>query len=103
MAQPEAKLSRDIMAALRLEGWFCFKVHGSALMMTGLPDIVGCAEGFFIGLETKMPSKRSNTSDGQDRIHEKIRKAGGLCEVVSSPQEAVHLVRTHIKLQRSSP
>jgi hypothetical protein len=50
MAQAESKLSRDIMCALRLEGWFCFKVHGSEHMMAGLPDIVVCANGYFIGL-----------------------------------------------------
>lgn len=93
MAQKESKLSRDIMAVLRLEGWFCFKVHGSEFMMAGLPDIIVCAEGRFIALETKLPEKRRNTSKVQDLVHGKIRAAGGVAEVVCSPAEALKVVR----------
>lgn len=92
MSQPESKLSREIMKALKLRGWFCFKVHGSAMMMSGLPDIIVCAGGRFFGLETKMPLKRYNTSPGQDNVRNKIKAAGGICEVVSSPAEAVDLI-----------
>jgi hypothetical protein len=100
MAQAESKLSRSIMTALRLEGWFCFKVHGSEHMMAGLPDIIVCAEGLFIGLETKMPDKRNNTSARQDYVHGEIQAAGGYAGVVCSPEEAVHVVRAYIELQR---
>lgn len=99
MAQPEAKLSREIMKELRLHGWFCFKVHGSEHMMAGLPDIIVCADGLFIGLETKMPSKRGNTSPRQDFVHGQIRAANGVAEVVSSPVEAVRLVEAALSLR----
>lgn len=81
------------MDALEAEGWFCFKVHGSQYMMAGLPDIIVCAEGRFIGLETKLPETRDNTSLRQDYVHAKIRAAGGTAEVVCSPNEAVEVVR----------
>lgn len=92
MSQPEAKLSREIMKTLRLKGYFVFKVHGSEYMMAGLPDIIVCAEGKFVGLETKMPSQRYNTSVQQRLVHEKIRDAGGHCYVVCSSREALRLV-----------
>lgn len=92
MSQPESKLSRKIMDALRLEGYFCFKIHGSEYMMAGLPDIIVCAEGRFIGLETKMPSARENVSPIQKHIHWKIELAGGKAMVVCSPQEALDAV-----------
>lgn len=92
MAQPEAKLSRKIMDRLRLEGYFCFKVHGSEFMMAGLPDIIVCADGRFIGLETKMPSKRENTSPRQRFVHTQIRQAGGTAVVVTSPDEAIDVI-----------
>ena len=102
MSQKESKRSRDIMAALRAEGWFCFKVHGTELVMAGLPDVIVCAEGFFIGLETKQPDKRSNTSGRQDFVHDQIRKAGGMAQVVVTPAEAVDAVRARLRelLQR---
>lgn len=92
MAQGEAKLSRKIMDALRLKGYFCFKVHGSEFMMAGLPDIMVCADGLFIGLETKLPSTRGNVSPRQAYVHSLIENAGGTAVVVCSPQEALDRV-----------
>ena len=92
MKQRESRLSRNIQQALRAEGWFCFKIHGSEHMMAGLPDIIVCAEGLFIGLETKMPESRDNVSPRQVYVHEKIRDAGGWAIVVCGVQEAVMTV-----------
>ena len=97
MAQPEAKLSRKIMDALRLEGYFCFKVHGSEFMMAGLPDIIVCAEGLFIGLETKLPTARGNVSPRQSYVHTQIQHAGGVAAVVCSPAEALAVVKKHLE------
>lgn len=88
-AQRESKLSRKIMDAMRAEGAFAFKVHGGPWMMAGLPDIIACVEGRFVALETKNPGDKSETSKIQLHIHRLIRKAGGVCEVVSSVQEAL--------------
>lgn len=93
MSQPESKLSRKIMEQLRLEGYFCFKVHGSEYMMAGLPDIIVCAKGLFIGLETKLPSARGNVSPRQRYVHTQIEHAGGVAQVVCSPQEALDVVK----------
>lgn len=94
--QRESKLSQDIMLALRSEGYFCFKVHGSEYMMAGLPDIIVCAQGVFVGLETKNPDKRDNTSAIQDRVHGLIRQAEGYCSVVTSPHEAISFVEASL-------
>lgn len=93
MGQPESKLSRTIMNALRAEGYFCFKIHGSEFMMAGLPDIICCAEGMFISLETKMPSARGNVSPRQVYVHSQIEASGGVAAVVCSPAEAIEVVR----------
>lgn len=95
--QGESKLSAKIMHDLRMQGYFCFKVHGSALMMTGLPDIIVCAEGLFIGLETKMPGKRNDTSPKQDLVHDEIRDAKGYCTVICSSVEALEYVADVLK------
>jgi hypothetical protein len=96
MSQPESALSRRIMNALRAEGYFCNKNHGNEHMMAGLPDITVCAEGLYITLETKLPSKRHNTSPRQEFVHEQIRAAGGIAEVVTSVDEALAVVRRAI-------
>lgn len=93
MSQAESKLSRRIMDALRAEGHFCFKVHGSEFMMAGLPDVVVCADGKFIGLETKLPSTRGDVSPRQSYVHSQIQNAGGIAVVVCSPNEALKVVK----------
>jgi Holliday junction resolvase len=84
------------MNELRANGWFCFKVHGSVVMMAGLPDVICCAEGYFFGLETKMEGKRNNTSARQDYVRDLIRAAGGVYEVVTTPEQAVAVILARI-------
>ncbi len=61
--------------------------------MAGLPDLIVCAEGFFIGIETKMPTDRENVSKRQQYVHGRIRQAQGLSFVACGPNEAVERVR----------
>lgn len=97
MAQPESELSRKIMAAIRANGYFCFKVHGSEYMMTGLPDIMVCARGYFIGVETKMPSKRRNVSTIQQYRIAEINSALGYAFVACSPPEALRKLSEYLE------
>lgn len=90
--QAESKLSGQIMDALRARGYFAFKVHGGPATMNGLPDIIVCVEGLFIGLETKMPAKRDNVSEIQKLRHQQIGEAGGYAGVVCGVTEALELV-----------
>lgn len=99
MAQRESKLSRHIMEGLRREGWFCFKIHGGPTMMAGLPDIIVCAEGYFVGLETKNPESRNDVSLRQKLTHSQIREVGGgHVAVVCTVNEAIDAVREAIKI-----
>lgn len=90
--QRESRISREILKALRAEGVFCFKIHGGPTMMRGLPDIIACVDGRFLGLETKTPENRSNTSEIQKYIHGLMRDAGARVEVVCGVQEALSII-----------
>lgn len=68
-----------------------FKVHGSALMMAGLPDLIGVHHGRFIAVEVKMPG--NTTSAIQDRVIDKIRKAGGRVVVAYSVDDALKVLK----------
>lgn len=96
MSQAESRLSRKIMEAIRVEGYFCFKIHGGPTMMAGLPDIIACVDGLFIGLETKMPSSRTNVSPKQAYVHDRIRDAKGYASIVCSPREALDFIHACI-------
>lgn len=70
-------------------------------MMSGLPDIIVCAEGYFIGLETKHRETRDDTSASQDLRRDQIRAAGGIYQVATTPDEAVLVVRDALRRLRS--
>lgn len=92
MTQRESRLSRKIMTALREQGVFCFKVHGSEHMMAGLPDIICCIDGWFVGMETKHQETRNNLSPRQEFVHDQIRSADGYVAIVCSIDEALKVV-----------
>lgn len=94
MAQRESRRSRNILKELRGRGGFWFKVWGNELMMAGLPDIIGCYRGLFIGFEVKHPETIDNTSARQLYVHALIHRAGGVAEVITTTAEAFeHLDR----------
>ena len=92
MSQRESVLSRKIMKELRLKNIFCFKVHGSEYMMSGLPDIIACVDGLFVGFEVKHPETRNDTSARQKLVHQQIIDANGTAVVICSVQEALAIV-----------
>lgn len=89
MVQPESRISTAIMKAVRKRGGFCFKVHGSETMMAGLPDIVVCYKGLFVGMEVKTAVGRLSTR--QVYVHERIRRDGseGITAVPRSVADAL--------------
>lgn len=93
--QPESKLSTRIMKAWRDMGVFCYKVHGSAFQMSGIPDISGVYQGQSVWCETKMPGNK--TSLIQDVRINQIRQAGGHVVVAYSVEDAVQMLE-HVTL-----
>lgn len=81
-------LERDIVAAIKRylaslgSGVFCWKEHGGPYATAGIPDIICCYHGRFIGLEVKQPGGK--LTELQKRTIEKINLAGGIaCRVES--------------------
>lgn len=97
MTQPEARLQRRIQHALKASGAFSFKVHGSEFMMAGLPDLVVCLDGMFLGIEVKMPG--CVPTERQLYVHDCIRAGGGHVLVADS----VSAVRAWVLCLRTSP
>lgn len=61
-----------------------FKVHGEPMQVRGVPDILMCYEGLFIGLEFKIIRGGSlKVSPLQAYTIDLIREAGGFAVVVS--------------------
>lgn len=54
-------------------------------MMAGLPDLIACVQGLFIGIEVKQPG--NNPTQRQLFVHSLIRRAGGIVIVAHSVEE----------------
>lgn len=73
---------------------YYFKVHGSKFMPAGIPDIVCCVNGRFLGIEVKRPGAKNEQSN-QQKIHENnIKKSGGTYLLVDSLSEVVDYVES---------
>ena len=91
-------LERDVVAAVKRylaslgSDVFFWKEHGGPYGTSGVPDIICCYKGRFLGLEAKLPGGR--LTELQKRALEKINRAGGIGRRV----ENVDDVRAMIKI-----
>jgi len=71
----EQQYQAKIVKALEAKGAYVVKVVAAS--KKGVPDILACYRGSFIGIEVKTPLTRSNTSKLQDYNLKKIMEANG--------------------------
>ena len=99
MIKPETRLLRKLRVAIqaRYPESFSFKVHGSPFQDTGLPDLVCCIQGRFVGIEAKMPGKVPTKIQYYklDRIHD----AGGIAIWGSSIEAILDRLETELNVQ----
>ncbi|MEG1013689.1 MAG: VRR-NUC domain-containing protein [Clostridia bacterium] len=90
-------LERDIVAAIKKyltslgSDVFFWKEHGGAYSTAGIPDIICCYKGRFLGLEAKLPSGR--LTELQKRALDKISRAGGIARRVESVDDVRAVIR----------
>jgi hypothetical protein len=83
----EAALSKKMVAVLRQRGAWAVKTHGDARQRRGLPDILACYRGVFLGLEVKLPSNSNGLTKLQAATLNHIDKADGVGTCVRSVAE----------------
>lgn len=88
--QPEAKIGRAIRAYLEGLGAFTFKVHGGPQMMAGLPDIICCYKGRYIGIEVKQPGQKPTAR--QEFVHSLIQRSGGVVIVATCVERVQEVI-----------
>lgn len=97
-------LERDIVTAIKKylallgSDVFFWKEHGSVYGTNGVPDIICCYKGRFLGLECKLPGGR--LTELQKRAIEKINHAGGVACRVESVEDAKRVIE-RVDLERS--
>lgn len=88
MKKTEAVFSRKLQNAIRKQGWFVVKYHANQYTPAGIPDLLICADGLFVGIELKADSTKK-PSPIQIEQGERIKKAGGLWMCVDSETMSV--------------
>ena len=89
-------LERDVVAAIKkylftLGGdIFFWKEHGGPYGTSGIPDIICCYKGRFLGLEAKLPGGR--LTELQKRALRKINAAGGIAIRVGSVEDVKSVI-----------
>jgi len=71
----EQQIQKKITTYLEKRG--CYVVKVVSATKAGVPDILGCYEGVFFGIEVKTPKTRNNVSKLQEYNLDKIREADG--------------------------
>lgn len=90
-------LERDIVAAIKRylaslgSDVFFWKEHGGPYGTSGVPDIICCYKGRFLGLEAKLPGGK--LTELQKRALDKINRAGGIARHVESVDDARAVIR----------
>ena len=96
-------LERDIVTDIRKylaslgSDVFFWKEHGSVYGTNGVPDIICCYKGRFLGLECKLPGGRLTKL--QKRTIEKINRAGGVACRVESVEDVKRVIE-RVDLER---
>lgn len=72
----ETKLQRKIQKYLEENNCYHFKVHGSNYMRAGIPDIICCYKGKFIGIECKIG--KNKMSPIQEKHKQEIEESQGI-------------------------
>lgn len=83
MAQ-EKNFENKIKAYLESKGCWYVKFFANSYTKSGVPDILACVNGYFVGIEVK--AQNGKPSELQVYNQRKIREAGGISIIVYPDQ-----------------
>lgn len=87
----ERDLVKATQKAIEAVGGWVFKTHGHLGQRRGIPDVLACVGGRFIGIECKGP--RGRLTAEQAREIARIRAAGGIAGVARSMEDVMQLLQ----------
>jgi len=90
---PEQKVKRQIDDILKQYGMYYFYPVTGGYGASGVPDIIACYNGRFIGIEVKADLKKNKPTALQQRNLSEIAQHGGVALVIDA-YNLDHLVDT---------
>lgn len=91
----ESTFSRQVQKYIESRGWWVVKYHASTYTKKGIPDLIACFRGRFVGLELKTGS---SLSQWQIKVGADIMSAGGYwaCITPDTYQEEIARVEDEV-------
>lgn len=86
----EKNIENKIKNYLKSIGAYYVKYHGNQFSQVGVPDILVCYKGKFIGIEVK--NEKGKTSPLQDINLKQIKQAGGISLVARSVEDVSEII-----------
>jgi len=80
-ATPESKVKKRVVEILKHYGAYYFFPIGGAFTSSGVPDIIVCFEGRFIGIECKAGTNKPTAL--QEQNLDRIKNSGGIALVIN--------------------
>ena len=90
---PEKKVKRKVVEVLKQFGAYYFYPVTGGFGASGVPDIVGCYKGRFLGIEVKADMKKNKPTALQQKNLREIDAQGGVALVIDA-NNLDHLVNT---------
>ena len=88
----EKQIENKIKDYLFSKNIYYFKVHGDEYVKPGIPDLVCCWNGKFLGIEVKRTGAKKEQSDAQ-KIHQRnIERSGGIYLLTDDLETVVNLI-----------
>jgi len=90
--QPEGKLVANVRRLIAVKGGRPFKIMGDAesFQEVGIPDLLVCYRGRFLGLEAKIPGNHPTVK--QLAVLNEIVEAGGVAAVFTTVEQVSRLL-----------
>ena len=89
----EGQLTSQIKNYLASKGAYCEKIFGGGYQSSGIPDILCCYKGLFIGIEVKSPTGKGRASDIQKLKIKAIRDAGGVAFITDNIEDVERVLK----------
>ena len=92
MSTPEGRVKAAVIKRLKARGAYYTAATNTVRSRGGIPDILVCHVGRFIGLEIKAPGKAGNLTELQKHELSQVEKAGGRAHVIDNADQIDHLL-----------
>ena len=92
----ESQLVSQIKNFLKSKGAYCEKIFGGGFQASGIPDILCCYKGLFVGIEVKSPTGKGRASDVKKLKIKAIRNSGGVAFITDNLKEVERILKGYI-------